>query len=307
MATASATDVAAVRIVRVGPDVDVATIVEALQRDGAIIVENVMSPALLAQLHTELAPFLDSGRHGRDEFSGYRTRRIGALMARSAACRDLALDRLVNAACGEFLAPFCDGYQLHFTQATSIGPGEAAQVLHRDRGVWGGYITRKIETQFSTIWAVTDFTAANGATQMVPGSHLWAAGREALPHEIVQAEMPAGSVLLYTGSVLHGGGANRTGDYRTGVLLHYTLSWLRQEENQYLSCPPEVAKAFSPELRALIGYSKGGYTLGFYSAPTGPGEGGVETAPPEMLFGEKPLTRFDQAQISASDLVSLTS
>ncbi|OYU15839.1 MAG: mitomycin antibiotic biosynthesis protein [Alphaproteobacteria bacterium PA4] len=288
-------------------DSDIAAIQALLDRDGAVIIDDVMTPALLAQLRAELAPFIAQGNAGRDEFSGFRTRRIGALMARSAACRDLALDPLVNAACAAWLGPYCDGYQLHFTQATSIGAGETPQMLHRDRGVWGGHISRKIETQFSTIWAVTDFTAANGATRVVPGSQRWAAGREAEPHEIAAAEMTAGSVLLYTGSVLHGGGPNETNAFRTGVLLHYTLGWLRQEENQYLSCPPEIARDFSPELRALIGYSKGGYTLGFFSTPNGPGEPGLETAPPEMLFGEKPLPKFDQRFVSARELIQQTS
>jgi ectoine hydroxylase-related dioxygenase (phytanoyl-CoA dioxygenase family) len=290
-------------IQKVGSDADVSTIIEALHRDGAIIVENIMSPDLLARVYAELHPFISSGAAGRDAFSGYNTRRIGALMARSPACQDLALNALVNAACAEFLAPHCDGYQLHFTQAVSIGPGETGQILHRDRSVWG---PRRLETQFSTIWAACDFTAANGATRVVPGSHLWEAGREATPDQIVQAEMPAGSVLLYTGSVLHGGGANRSNSNRTGVLLHYTLSWLRQEENQYLSCPPDVAKDFGPELRALIGYSKGGYALGFYFAPTGPDEGGIEVGPPEMLFGEKPLLKFDQTAASVKDIQSET-
>ena len=165
-----------------------------------------------------------------------------------------------------FLEPYGDGYQLHFTSAVSIGPGETKQILHRDRGIWGGYILRKIETHFSTIWALTDFTKENGATQVVPGSHKWEKDRTPNEDEIAYAEMSQGSVLLYTGTVLHGGGKNSTdNEIRTGVFMHYALNWLRQEENQYLSHPPEVAKNFSPELRSLIGYSKGGYVLGFYT------------------------------------------
>ena len=94
-------------------------------------------------------------------------------MARSPTCRELALDPIINEVSQKFLEPHCDGYQLHFTSAISIGPGETQQVLHRDRGVWGGYVPRKIETQLSTVWAITDFTKENGATQVVPGSHKW--------------------------------------------------------------------------------------------------------------------------------------
>ena len=208
-------------------------------------------------------------------------------MTRSPACRDLALDQLVNSVCSDYLAPYCDGYQMHFTQAVSIGPGEGGQDLHRDRAVWGRYVPRTIETQLSTIWAITDFTEENGATRIVPGSHHWARGRKPEAKDVCAAEMNAGSVLIYNGSVIHGGGSNQTDDARLGVLLHYTLNWLRQEENQYLSCPPELAKGLSPELRALMGYTQGGYVLGFYSDPTGPGDG-KELAPPENLFGDNP-------------------
>ncbi|KPF73974.1 hypothetical protein IP88_08220 [alpha proteobacterium AAP81b] len=292
-------------ITHLARDCSVADILAALDRDGAVIIDQLMPEARRAQLLAELDPFIDTRPMGRDEFGGFQTKRIGALMARSPACSELALDPLVNAACAAFLAPFCDGYQLHFTQAVSIGPGEKAQMLHRDRGVWGGYVPRRIETQFSTIWAATDFTAANGATRLVPGSHRWEAGREPEPHEIAAAAMPAGSVLLYSGTVIHGGGANATDQKRVGVLLHYTLGWLRQEENQYLSCPPEVAKSLSPELRALMGYTKGGFTLGFFSSPTPADMPGLELADPERLFGERPL-KFETT-IPAAELVARTS
>ena len=95
--------------------------------------------------------------------------------------------------------------------------------------------------------------------------------------------MTAGSVLLYNGTVFHGGGSNETEDNRTGVLIHYTLNWLRQEENQYLSCPPDLAKDLTPELRRLMGYARGGPVLGFYSTPGEPGEG-FELSSPESLF-----------------------
>ncbi|MEO1046351.1 MAG: phytanoyl-CoA dioxygenase family protein [Pseudomonadota bacterium] len=256
---------------------------DVLQRDAAVIIEDVLSADQIATIREELDPYLGATAQGADDFSGFQTRRMGALLARSPACRELALDPIVNAMCAEFLGPHCDNYQLHFTQAISIGPGESAQQLHRDRGLWGGYIPRRIETQLSTIWAITEFTEDNGATQLVPGSQTWDAQREAQPHEIVPAEMKPGSVLIYSGTVIHGGGANRTQQNRLGVLIHYALNWLRQEENQYLSCPPEIAKQLKPELRDLIGYSRGGPTLGFYSTPGKPGEG-FELADPRMLF-----------------------
>ena len=272
-------------IKHVSIDTPIETILEILDEDAGLIIDNFLSDQNLESIRDDLKPYLNVTRNGQDEFTGFETKRVGALMARSKTCQDLALDPLINQMADSFLGPHCESYQLHFTSAIQIGPGESSQILHRDRGVWGGYIPRKIETQFSTVWAINDFTKENGATQVVPGSHKWHKDRQPLPEEIAYAEMKAGSVFIYTGSVLHGGGANVTEQPRLGVFLHYALSWLRQEENQYLSCPPEVAKDFSPELRSLIGYSKGGYVLGFFTDPEDK-EGRLESVSPEKIFGE---------------------
>ena len=266
-------------------DTPIEEILSILEEDAGLIIDNYLSKENVDLIKNDLRPYLEVTRHGQDEFTGFETKRVGALMARSKTCQDLALDPLINNMVDNFLRPHCENYQLHFTSAIQIGPGESSQILHRDRGLWGGYIPRRIETQFSTVWAITDFTKENGATQVVPGSHKWDKNRQPLPEEIAYAEMEAGSVFIYTGSVLHGGGTNTTEESRLGVFLHYAPGWLRQEENQYLSCPPEIAKTFSPELRSLIGYSKGGYVLGFFSDPTDE-EGKLESVSPEKLFGE---------------------
>lgn len=197
------------------------------------------------------------------------------------------MDPFLNEACAQFLKPYCDGYQLNLLQASMIDPGEGLQTLHRDRLLWGGYVPREMEPQFSMIFALTDFRTDNGATQVVPGSHRWEDDRQPEDHEITQAVMSAGSVLIYTGSVLHGGGENRSDTPRTGLIMHFSLNWLRQEENMYLSCPPEIARDFNPGLREVLGYSMACYTLGFYSDPVAPGEG-WECAPPKMLFKAPP-------------------
>ena len=265
-------------------DTPIEEILQILDDDAGLIIDNFLDEDGLERIKSDLKPYLNVTKNGQDEFTGYKTKRVGALMARSKTCQDLALDLFINQMADSFLGPHCESYQLHFTSAIQIGPGESSQILHRDRGVWGGYIPRKIETQFSTVWAINDFTKENGATQVVPGSHKWHKDRQPLPEEIAYAEMQAGSVFIYTGSVLHGGGTNNTDEPRLGVFLHYAPSWLRQEENQYLSCPPEVAKDFSPELRSLIGYSKGGYVLGFFTDPEDK-EGKLESVSPEKIFG----------------------
>ncbi len=259
-------------------------VLSALEEHGAVVVERLLSTEGRLELLGQVDPYLAATTEGNNTFAGRCTRRAGALIARCPASWPLALDPLVNDVAGRYLAPYSDGYQLHFTQAVSIGPGEQAQMLHRDRGVWGGKLTRAIETQLSTIWALSEFTEDNGATVVAPGSHRWDAGRQPTSDDLMPAVMPAGSVLIYNGSVLHGGGANRSEQTRTGALIHYTLNWLRQEENQYLSCPPEIAATLPPELRSLIGYRRGGLVLGFYSTPGKPGEG-VELADPSHLFG----------------------
>jgi hypothetical protein len=199
-------------LTHVQPNASPEVIVDLLNRDGGLIVDDVIPVDHLSKIRAELAPHIEATKTGRLEFAGYETRRLGALMARSPACRDLAMHPLVHAACTRFLEPYCDSVQLHFTQAVSIGPGQ-------------------------------------------------------------------------------------------GVLLHYAPSWLRQEENQYLLCPPEVAQDLDPELRALLGYSKGGPILGFFSTPGGPGEG-VEIAPPEYLFGAKEIRHTGVSK--ADDLIKAT-
>ncbi len=257
-------------------------ILDVLETDGAVIIDSLIPKSTTLQISTELRPYLDACSDGLTDFSGESTKRVGALMARSPGCRDLALKPLINELCSKFLEDFTDGYQLNFTQAIEISPSETIQPLHRDRGVWGGYLNRKIETQFSTIWAMTDFTQTNGATRLVPGSHKWDKDRKPSEQEITFAEMSAGSVLLYGGSILHGGGSNTTdSDKRLAVLIHYTLSWLRQEENQYLSCPPEIAAELPVELRDLMGYSLVNPILGFFSPYD---KKGVELVSPKHIF-----------------------
>jgi len=292
-------------IIHLDAETTIDEILKVLDQDAAVIIENVISMDAVEALKSDLAPYLSKEAFGRDEFTGFSTKRIGALIARSNACRELALNPLVINVAEQYLNPFADGYQLHFTSAVSIGPGETKQVLHRDRGIWGGYLPRQVEPLMSTIWAVTKFTKENGATQLVPGSHKWDKERKPDDTEIAYAEMNSGSVLLYTGSILHGGGANKTAsEIRTGVFLHYALNWLRQEENQYLSCPPSIAKELSTELRSLIGYSKGGYVLGFYSDPYDD-EAKFESVSPENMFS-KATDSFDSLP-NQEELVDKTS
>lgn len=245
---------------------EISAIMAAVQRDGAVILNDMMSYSQIEELLDELKPYIAVTKPGRESFSGFKTTRTGALAARSSRVRRTILDERILSVCDRVLLPNCDRYQVNVTHIIRIMPGEVAQVMHRDRLSW--QYLKGIEPQLNTIWAISDFTIENGATRVVPGSYAWPSERTAEPHEIAYAEMKRGSVLVYTGSVLHGGGANQTQNYRVGMNLTYCLGWLRQEENQYLSCPPEVARTFEPKLQALMGYASGGYGLGFYTPPS---------------------------------------
>lgn len=268
---------------------------ELLDRDGALILDGALEPQAVAEMVAELSPYVAATPEGRDGFTGVRTTRTGALVARSPAVRRAVTDPRIDRLCAHLLKPNCERWQLHLTQLIRIMPGQGAQPIHRDRWAWGAHL-KGIEPQLNTIWALTDFTAENGATQVVPGSSAWPDDRKAEPHEITQAVMKAGSVLVYTGSVFHGGGANRSDQDRWGLNLTYALGWLRQEENQYLACPPEIARTLSPELQDLLGYALGGYALGYYTPPLPAGEGPEIVPPSFALRGEADGAVFGSAE-----------
>ncbi len=269
------------------PDASTEEILAAMERDGAAIIADLIKPDVIKQMNDELAPFIDATPMGRDDFTGRKTKRTGALVARTPTCRDLIMNESVLTAAKAFLKPWTDKIILHLTQTICIHPGNPAQPLHRDRLAWGNHIPLSIEPQFNTIWALTDFTEENGATRCVPGSHKWEWEKRADPEQIIQAEMQAGSVFLYSGSVLHSGGENRSDAARLGLNLTYTLGWLRQEENQYLSCPPHIAKDLDPELQDLLGYTQGNYALGYFSDPENEHDA-LDILPPEMALGRWP-------------------
>jgi hypothetical protein len=287
-------------------DADPAAIMAGLRRDGAIIIDGLIPDAEMAALAAEIAPWLEATPNGRDDFTGHATTRTGALVARSPRVRDLVMHPLIHVLCDDLLKPFCERWQLHLTQAIRIRPGQKAQAIHRDRWAWGTHLAH-VEPQLNTIWAVTDFTADNGATQLVPGSLDWPDSRETQPHEIVPAVMKRGSVLVYSGGVFHGGGENRSDGDRIGLNLTYTLGWLRQEENQYLSCPPAIARSLDPALQAVLGYAMGSYALGYYTPPLPPGAGPEVVSPQHALgvgdgssgFSDAALLESITAQVRA--------
>lgn len=281
-------------------DADTEEVLAAVRADGGCVLTGVLSPSFVGRVVDELGPWVGATPGGRDAFSGFQTARTGALVARSPLCREIVAHPRILELANTFLAPWTNRIQLHLTQVIRIMPGQGTQPLHRDRLAWGGFVPREIEPQFNTIWALTDFTEENGATRIVPGSPAWDDDRRAEPGEKRQAVMPAGSVLLYSGSVIHGGGENRSEADRWGLNITYTLTWLRTEENQYLSCPPEVARDLDPELQELLGYTMGSYALGYWSDPHGV-RGATDLLPPELALGRKPRERLDGSIFISGD------
>ncbi|MGH6993520.1 MAG: phytanoyl-CoA dioxygenase family protein, partial [Caulobacteraceae bacterium] len=226
---------------------------------------------------------------GPDAFSGVHTTRTGGLIARSPACRELVMHPLALATARDLLAKAVS-FQVHLTQAIAIGPGEPAQPIHRDQWAFDFFpFPEDYEVQCNTLWAMTDFTEANGATRVIPGSNRLADRLKFTEADTVAAEMEKGSALFYSGRVYHGGGANRSGEVRIGINITYCVSWLRQEENQYLSCPLEVARELPVPLLKLMGYRRGAYALGYVDDLRDP----IEVVRPDLAksgFGEAPVS-----------------
>lgn len=245
------------------PDVSSVKLHEAITEQGYAVVKNLLPKAELTELSEQLNPHLDLVELGDpDPFFGHRTKRFGALLSRCPITRRMLTNQLILDTADLVLGPYCVRYQVNYTGVMHLAPGETAQTMHRDTGFYPIQNPSPPLT-LATMWAVTDFTEENGATRIVPGSHRWADDRTPKVAEIVQADMPAGSVLIYNGSLLHGGGANESDRDRCGVALHYSLGWLRQEENQYLAISMEEARAFPEKVQRLMGYDLATVNLGF--------------------------------------------
>ncbi len=280
----------------VSPDLGFEDIHDRLLEQGYVIVEE-LAVDLAAQALAELTPHIDEAPFGHTEFLGAKTKRLGGILHKSTAARELVTHPLILALLDRVLLKYATNYQLNFTGVMHLEPGAGAQPLHRDGDLYP-LSHLGMTTLMPTMWALSEFDEANGGTQVVPGSHLWPDDRKPMPHETVRAKMPPGSVLIYLSGTIHGGGENCSGHVRTGLAMQYSLGWLRQEENQYLAHPPEVAEAFSEPLRRLIGYNYGGSYLGFVNGddPHRLFEPGYDGPPmrstPEIDAAKAALPRF---------------
>jgi ectoine hydroxylase-related dioxygenase (phytanoyl-CoA dioxygenase family) len=236
---------------------------DVLHRDAALIIDELATMEQIDAINAEMAPFISATPPGSDDFSGRNTRRTGALIARSPASHELIQHPTILGVTEQLLHR-AQSFQLHLTQVISIGPDSPGQSIHRDQWAFDFFeFPSDYDVQCNTIWALTEFTEANGATRLMPGSQQLPDSFEHTVDETAPAEMTKGSCLLYTGKVYHGGGANRSDETRMGLNITYDVGWLRQEENQYLSVPHDIAATLPDDLLRLMGYRIGAYALGY--------------------------------------------
>ena len=237
--------------------------VSALMAHGYCIVPELMPVSKVQALHADLQPRFERTPFSDGDFYGRRTKRFGSLLKRSPHAAAFVQHPLILDITQKILGPHCDRFQLNLTQALEIWPGEGEQMPHRDQDMWRGP-KGQVEYLINVMWPFTPYTAENGATVVWPDSHTPDSPPRLPRSEAISAEMTPGAALLFLGSTLHGAGANRTELPRAGMIISYSLGWLKPYENQWLVYPPDVARGFSPELAALVGYQQHRPNLGNY-------------------------------------------
>lgn len=232
----------------------------ALERDGYVVFERLIPEEKLAEIRADVVPrFLE--KTGRNNFEGFATKRLYAVIEKTFVCNELVDHPLVLGLLDRILEP---NYLLSQLQVIDIQPGEAAQPLHYDDGFYTVPRPRKA-LGAATIFAVDPFTEDNGATVVVPGSHAWG-DRLPTPEDQARAKsvvMPAGSLLFFLGTTWHGGGQNRTDESRMCVTAQYCAPWCRQQENYALSISRDRVKQCSEHVQRMLGYSIHAPFMGF--------------------------------------------
>jgi ectoine hydroxylase-related dioxygenase (phytanoyl-CoA dioxygenase family) len=223
-----------------------------LRENGFVVLPELVGCDELAAIRAELAPYLTGRLFGRNDFEGFRSERVYALLAKAPSIAALVEHPVVLELVDAVLHP---NYLLSANLAINVHPGETAQTFHADDGYCR--LPRPREPMgVSAIWAIDEFTEDNGATEVITGSHTWGEkGADPDGERVQPITMPAGSAVVFMGTLLHRGGANRSNRTRLGITPQYCQPWIRQIENMALAVPPPVASAFSPRVQALLGYS----------------------------------------------------
>ena len=232
-----------------------------LARDGWCVFGRAVEPALIVGIGADLDPRFAATPLCQGAFYGERTKRFGSLLTCSPAIERLTMHPLILDIVEQMLLPWCERIALNLTQAIEIHPGALPQLPHRDQDMWQGP-KGSLEYLVNVMWPLTTFTRKNGGTRLWTGSQ-FVQDIPVLPEEdsVVPTALP-GDALIFLGSTLHGGGANASAAPRRGIVISYCLGWLKPFELQWLVYPPQVARHFSPELAALVGYAQHRPNLG---------------------------------------------
>lgn len=235
----------------------------ALQSEGWCLLPGLMPDQIVEGLAGDLDPIFAATPFCQGDFYGNRTKRFGSLLKRSQHMATFVQHPLIMALARHALGAWCDTIQLNLAQAIELHPGAPVQFPHRDQDMWMG-VKGEVEYLINVMWPLSPFTCVNGATHIYPRSHGIEALRPELPEESVVASCDPGSAIVFLGSTLHGAGANESNAVRRAIVVSYCLGWLKPYENQWLAYPPGVARHFSPELAALVGYAQHRPNLGNY-------------------------------------------
>jgi ectoine hydroxylase-related dioxygenase (phytanoyl-CoA dioxygenase family) len=228
--------------------------IAAIAEQGYTIVPDAIDTSLVDALADDLLRLerLLGAVPAGNAFEGAHTVRIYNLLVHGELYEQIPVHERVLPIVEGVLDPGCLVSSL---SSISIDPGETAQPIHADDQLIP-LGKPHAPVVCNTMWALTDFTEANGATRIVPGSHLSPDNPVFGEHyDSIAAEMPRGGVLIWHGSLWHGGGANQTQERRVGIAMNYCAGFVRQQENQQLGIPPELVARFPRRLQRLVGYS----------------------------------------------------
>ncbi|MGZ6926504.1 MAG: phytanoyl-CoA dioxygenase family protein [Acidimicrobiia bacterium] len=249
-------------LARLAPDTDSDVLVETMHRDGGLVIEGLLDRSTVDRIESDLAPAVAARGPGfregfDDSFYGTNTVRVQGIARKSRTFVDSYLlhPTLLDLA-DRILLPYCGDYWMSQSETIYIGPGNGQQALHRDDLNWNLAAKLRIPLQISSLVALGDYDAEVGATHVVPHSHLWPLERPIEDAPSVQVELGRGDALVYLGSTVHGGGANRTeGRWREALYLSYLVGWLTPEEAVPLGMTPEYAATLPARARQLLGYA----------------------------------------------------
>lgn len=225
-----------------------------LLEQGYTIVRNAAPVDQIEAVRNELAASLAATPFCEGDFYGWQTVRLGAVLRKSPTSHFLATHPAILHLAETVLGPHCDWFQLNLSQVISLHPGQPMQAPHRDQDMWHGSPKGEVEYQINVIWPLTPFTPENGGTVIWPHSHR-RQHEPILPvSEAISVTAEPGDALVYLGSLLHGGGANRSSQPREGLVMSYCLGWLKPYENNFLVYPPDIARQYAPHVQNLLGY-----------------------------------------------------